>query len=987
MTKITELSAASSLTGAEIVPVVQSGTTVRTTVTNLLAAATPVTPVVSDDLLKVSNTDLGLDASLRALVDGNGVDVPLQLSTSAVMLPEGVVWPYGDSTRYSGGQTGIIIPFYIYPNNPYTDPVVARLLGLIRQYRDVPVIVVINPASGPGTVWDGNYAAFIRVLRAAGACVAGYVSTAYAVKPAGEVQADINAWLTLYADTPISTCFLDEQPYDLTVGAIDTVQLYKSYTDYCHARNLAPVIGNPGTNQRGEHFAVRTSDIIVVNEVGTYPSEASMLGGFVGGHIDYKYTLRAAMVYAQATLVPGLVRQLAKYVQYVYITDDVLSPSPWDSLPTYLELLFAILAGRDRLNATTDFGVVGNGVADDRTALLAGMTAAVAAGLPLHLSPGTYLVLARINFPAGLTLIGDGQPEDIIIRYGTNSSADCARVENASNVWIENVTFDNGADLGFSFGNPIEINNSSYVTLRNIRVLHPADDSVRIHLGSHHVTLEDSVISDNTIDHGVIIDNASYVTIRRNEISRNLGFGCFVTNGSHHIFIENNTCEDNGLEAVAITYSAYIGRVIDNYIKGSGDNGISITGKKFVCVGNECRENHFHGIELFGDHNTCTGNHCWSNGQVGNPGYAGVATYPGFGGLGSYNVIVGNNTGDDQTVKTQDYAVRLYNNTYTSWTNGGVVTLSTTSIYQRHLLNIYVATTAGTMATGSEPVHTSGTVAGADTIAWKYIASTTSSIDFNSAYNFVSGNSNGGNNVSEFNLGTSTKFNTVHGTDRTRLPALSSTASFPYCEVISGTGTPEAIETGTNGSLFLRRNGTPGVTAYLMSNASAASRQTTGWKPIALRDTGAEALRPDLTGGGSGLRGYTYWNDDIDHLQVWETAAWATLKAILTEAHTGAGALDITRARNTLSNATGGTYAVTLAAPTVALLGVDKDVTMIAGDGTNTVTLALTNVVGGTGAATATFDALGETLSLRAIQTAASTYRWMVTKEYGVTLT
>src|SRR4051812_40627956 len=103
MTKISELSAASSLTGTEIVPVVQSGATVRTTVTTLLAAAPP--PVVSDDLLKVSHSDLGLDSTLRSVVDGNSVDVPLQLSTSAVMLPEGVVWPYGDSTRYSSGQT------------------------------------------------------------------------------------------------------------------------------------------------------------------------------------------------------------------------------------------------------------------------------------------------------------------------------------------------------------------------------------------------------------------------------------------------------------------------------------------------------------------------------------------------------------------------------------------------------------------------------------------------------------------------------------------------------------------------------------------------------------------------------------------------------------------------------------------------------------------------------------------------------------------
>lgn len=637
----------------------------------------------------------------------------------------------------------------------------------------------------------------------------------------------------------------------------------------------------------------------------------------------------------------------------------------------------------DEFNAA-EFGVVGNGTTNVSTALLAAATAAAAAGKPLHLSPGTYLILSRLNLPTGLTLIGDGRPEDVIIRYGTNVSSDAVRIENAHDVRVENITFDNGHDLGFPFGNPIEVNNSYNVYLKNIRIRNPSDDSVRIQNGSHHVVLEDSIISDNTVDHGVYIDNASYVTIRRNEISRNLGFGCFVTNGSHHIYIENNICEGNGIEGIAITYSCYIGRVTENYVKGSGDNGISVTGRKFVIVGNECRECHFHGIGIFGDENTCTGNHCWNNGQVGISGYAGVSTYPGFGGMGSYNTIVGNNTGDDQTVKTQEYAVRLYNSQYTSWTNGGVVTLASTSIYQRHLLNIYVATTAGTMTTGSEPVHTSGTVTGADGIAWKYIASTTSSIDFNSAYNFVSGNVNDQNKVAEFNIGSNTKFNTIHGSDRVRLPALASTASFPYTEIISGTGTPEGVETAPNGSLFFRRNGTTGVTAYLMANASATTRQTTGWKPLALRDSGAEASRPDLSGGGSGLRGYLYWNDDIDCLQVWETSAWATVKSIITESITGAGAIDLTRSRTTLANATGGTYAVTLAAPTANLLGTDKDITFISG--ANTVTLALTNVVGGTASTTCTFSAAGGTLSLRAIQTAASTYRWLVMKEYAVTM-
>jgi hypothetical protein len=73
---------------------------------------------------------------------------------------------------------------------------------------------------------------------------------------------------------------------------------------------------------------------------------------------------------------------------------------------------------------------------------------------------------------------------------------------------------------------------------------------------------------------------------------------------------------------------------------------------------------------------------------------------------------------------------------------------------------------------------------------------------------------------------------------------------------------------------------------------------------------------------------------------------------------------------------------VTLAAPTSAENGVVKTIEMIAGDGTNTVTLALTNVVGGSASTTATFDAAGETLVL-----VARSAKWVVLQELGVTLT
>jgi len=348
-----------------------------TTWTNVLnGAATTVGATPGDavpatllaDVLQISNSGTGLDATLRDVGDGDGTTVPLKVSTSAVMLPNAAIWPYGDSTFFSSGRTGILIPYYIYPNNPYSDTTCARLLGLIRQYRGrVPVIVIVNPSSGPGSVMDGNWAAFIKLCQAAGARVAGYVATGYAVTAEAGVKASVDTWLTLYADTPVDTIFFDEQTYDLGTNNAN-VALYKRYTDYCHARNLAPVICNPGVNQREEYFAERTGDIIVTAETGTWPTESDMLGAYVGGHIDYKTSLRAALVYGQSSLGPGRLRQLARYVQWVYVTDDALSPNPWDSLSGHLESVFGTLAGRDVVSVL-DFGAVGDGATDDRAAI------------------------------------------------------------------------------------------------------------------------------------------------------------------------------------------------------------------------------------------------------------------------------------------------------------------------------------------------------------------------------------------------------------------------------------------------------------------------------------------------------------------------------------------------------------------------------------------------------------------------------------------
>lgn len=86
-----------------------------------------------------------------------------------------------------------------------------------------------------------------------------------------------------------------------------------------------------------------------------------------------------------------------------------------------------------------------------------------------------------------------------------------------------------------------------------------------------------------------------------------------------------------------------------------------------------------------------------------------------------------------------------------------------------------------------------------------------------------------------------------------------------------------------------------------------------------------------------------------------------------------AGAIDL-NAKN-VQLAAGSAYAVTLAAPTKP--GQHKTIECVSG--TQNVTLALTNVTGGSASTTATFNAAGEGIHL----VSNSNSKWVVLKEFG----
>lgn len=143
------------------------------------------------------------------------------------------------------------------------------------------------------------------------------------------------------------------------------------------------------------------------------------------------------------------------------------------------------------------------------------------------------------------------------------------------------------------------------------------------------------------------------------------------------------------------------------------------------------------------------------------------------------------------------------------------------------------------------------------------------------------------------------------------------------------------------------------VEAYTKPSSGVARRREIDIGDMATQD----ASNVDITGG---------------------TVIGATLAGAV-QTITEAGAISLNANHVKVTGPAEGTYAVTLAAPSRG--GQVMVVEMTGTTSTNAVTLALTNVAGGSAGTSASFNAAAETLTL-----ISSSTKWIILDELGVTL-
>ncbi|KAF8920300.1 Spherulation-specific family 4 [Mucidula mucida] len=161
--------------------------------------------------------------------------------------------------------TGILFPLYIYPTNQTACDSWAPIAAAITAHATLPFYLVINPASGSGSVNsqpDSSYQQCVAELLALGqnGRVLGYVATGHGNRASESVIADVQTYAQWSESYRPSGIFFDEAASDA-----GSVTKYTAYTNSVASSFSDPfIILNPGTTAAAGYYTI--ADLVVSYE-------------------------------------------------------------------------------------------------------------------------------------------------------------------------------------------------------------------------------------------------------------------------------------------------------------------------------------------------------------------------------------------------------------------------------------------------------------------------------------------------------------------------------------------------------------------------------------------------------------------------------------------------------------------------------------------------------------------------------------------------
>lgn len=224
---------------------------------------------------------------------------------------------------------GLIIPLYIYPTDVFNNDLYNSIMEIKKQYPGVPVVAIINPSSGPGTVQDGNYYRAIRRLKGSGITTIGYISTSFATRDQALVKNDLILWQRLYPD--IEGIFYDEMTFSDTASE---VEYYRNIGQAARDLDYNFIVTNPGAPFAHDYLDQNVADVIIGWESSIFPSTAQQEEDYADGMYEYPKERRALLVHSQGDYADSSINPLLKNFGWIWITQDT-TPNPWDDFSEY----------------------------------------------------------------------------------------------------------------------------------------------------------------------------------------------------------------------------------------------------------------------------------------------------------------------------------------------------------------------------------------------------------------------------------------------------------------------------------------------------------------------------------------------------------------------------------------------------------------------------------------------------------------------------
>lgn len=229
-------------------------------------------------------------------------------------------------------QAGILIPLYITPDSNGQSKW-QQVIDDHVLHPTVPIMVIVNPSNGVGSSQDSDFVKWIGNLRASGIIVLGYVLTQWTNVAESTIKTQIDKWHSFYT---IDGFMFDEMANDPDSAH---ATYYSDLTAYAKSTyGYSFVQGNAGTSTIPQYIGT-------VNQIQIYENLGQPILSELSSRTFYPNYDKSSFAYVSkgvSTLDTSLLLDSAKYVDFVYVTNDQFT-NAWDTIPPYLLDEFSIL--------------------------------------------------------------------------------------------------------------------------------------------------------------------------------------------------------------------------------------------------------------------------------------------------------------------------------------------------------------------------------------------------------------------------------------------------------------------------------------------------------------------------------------------------------------------------------------------------------------------------------------------------------------------